>query len=272
MQTVLDLDGSLLVAVKKDVETMHLSVDPWTDAVRIVAPMRMPFYGIRLFALARLRWIRAQQQKSRELQREITRAYVSRESRYVWGRCCLLTVEEEDAAPSVQLTRAGLLLRVRPGANEVKREAVLEGWYRQLLRDAAPPVIAAWTSRLQVQVNGFYVRRMKTMWGSCNPAARTIRLDTELAEMPGECLDYVVLREMARLLAPVQRSRFLALMDSCMPTWRERLDLLRHLPARHEHWVAVTRSHEGPGPQHVADDGEGITVECRDGIETALGP
>jgi predicted metal-dependent hydrolase len=242
MQTLLMLDGEMLHVIKKDVEAVRLSVCPWSGLVTIVTPMRMAFYTAREFALARLGWIRHQQKRSRAQRRAITREYITRESRYVWGRCCLLTVEEKDAPPSVQLKHFRLLLRVRPGADEAKREAVMASWYRQLLKNAVRPLIAKWESRLHVTVNGFYVRRMTTMWGTHNAAARTIRLNTELATKPSECLDYIVLHEMVHLLAPTHCSESVALMDSLMPTWRETRDLLNRMPEPHEHWSPITVS------------------------------
>lgn len=80
------------------------------------------------------------------------------------------------------------------------------------------------------------VQQMKTKWGSCNPAAGTIRLNTELAKKPKECLEYIVLHEMVHLLEPTHGPRFLALMDRFMPTWRDTRGLLNRLPARHEQW------------------------------------
>jgi len=43
-------------------------------------------------------------------------------------------------------------------------------------------------------------KRMKTRWGSCNYRSNNIRLNTELAKKPPECLEYVVVHEMAHLL------------------------------------------------------------------------
>lgn len=70
--------------------------------------------------------------------------------------------------------------RRRPGANDATSEAVVAGWYRQLLKTAVTPLIAAWEPRLNVTVKWLFVQRMKTKWGSCNPTARTIRVHTEL--------------------------------------------------------------------------------------------
>ena len=80
------------------------------------------------------------------------------------------------------------------------------------------------------------MQQMKTKWGSCNPVARTLRLNTELAKKPRECLEYVVVHEMSHLLDPTHGPGFMALMDRRMPNWRETRALLNSLPATYERW------------------------------------
>lgn len=89
---------------------------------------------------------------------------------------------------------------------------------------------------LEVEVRRFYVQHMKTKWGGSSPDRRTIRLNTELAKKPPECLEYLVVHEMVHFLEPTHNDRFVALMDRFMPNWRSRRDLLNSLPVRHEEW------------------------------------
>ena len=85
-------------------------------------------------------------------------------------------------------------------------------------------------------VSRVFVQRMKTKWGSCNPTARHIRLNTELAKKPPECLEYIVVHEMLHLLEPTHNSRFIILMDRFMPKWQFYRQVLNRLPVRHETW------------------------------------
>jgi predicted metal-dependent hydrolase len=77
---------------------------------------------------------------------------------------------------------------------------------------------------------------MKTKWGSCNPVARTIRLNTELAKKPKECLEYIVVHELAHLIERHHDERFLAIMDKHMPRWRLRRQELNAGPLAQEAW------------------------------------
>jgi hypothetical protein len=129
-----------------------------------------------------------------------------------------------------------MLLRVRPQTGEDKRQALVEEWYRERLKEAVPPLLERWQPLLGVQVERFFVQRMKTKWGSCNHMARTIRLNTELTKKPADCLEYIVVHELVHLLEPTHNARFVALMDRFMPNWQFHRQALNRLPVRWEKW------------------------------------
>jgi len=114
---------------------------------------------------------------------------------------------------------------------------LLERWYREQIRKNAPRLIAKWERMMGVNVSDLYVQRMKTKWGSCSAPARTIRLNSELAKKPRECLEYIVVHEMVHLLERTHNRRFMTLMEQFMPRWRSHRELLNRLPVRREKWV-----------------------------------
>jgi len=222
--------------VQKDIKNVHLSVYPPQGKVRISAPLRMDLDTIRVFAISKLSWIKNQQKKLREQERETPREYLDRESHYLWGKRYLLKVVEKEAPPAITLKHIQMLLKVRPGTGLEKKQAILDEWYREQLKIAAAPLIAKWEPLIGVNVKKLFVQRMKTRWGSCNPENGSIRLNTELAKKPLECLEYLVVHEMTHLLEPTHNDRFMTLLESFMPKWRFFRDELNRLPVRHEDW------------------------------------
>ena len=236
MSTQLELGDITVDVVLKDIKNVHLSVYPPVGRVRIAAPLHMNSDTIRVFAISKLGWIKEQQKKFQEQQREIPREYLERESHYVWGKRYLLTIVEADQSPGVELTHSHMLLNIRPDTDDYKRQAIVEGWYREQLRAAAPVIISHWEPLMGVKVERFVVRRMKTKWGSCSPDTRGIRLNTDLAKKPREYLEYVIVHEMTHLLEPTHNKRFISLMDHFMPQWQLYREELNQLPVRHEQW------------------------------------
>jgi predicted metal-dependent hydrolase len=236
MMSQIRLGDIAVDVVLKDIKNVHLSVYPPTGRVRISAPKRMSIDTIRIFAISKLGWIREQQTKLREQERETPRDYVDRESHYLWGKRYLLSVSEKNEAPSIELIHGRMLFGVRPRTDAAKRQVLVEEWYREQLKEAVPPLLTRWQPRLGVRVEHFFVQRMKTKWGSCNHKARTIRLNTELAKKPTECLEYILVHEIAHILERHHNERFAALIDTLMPAWRLCRAELNRAPLAHEEW------------------------------------
>jgi predicted metal-dependent hydrolase len=223
--------------VLKDIKNIHLSVYPPIGRVRISAPSRLSLDTIRVFAISKLDWIKQQQKKLQTQERETPREYLDCESHYLWGKRYLLKIIEGNEAPSVALNQRWMLLRVRPGTDAQKKWAIMGSWYRQQLKETVPPLIARWEPLMGAKVERFFVQRMKTKWGSCNRRSRTLRLNTELAKKPRECLEYIVVHEMAHVPEATHNARFVTLMDQFMPQWRFYRDQLNRLPVSHEDWT-----------------------------------
>jgi predicted metal-dependent hydrolase len=229
--------GDIAIALKrKDIKHVHLSVHPPNGRVTLVTPMSTRPEVARAYAASKVGWIRDQQAKLRGQARETPRQFVERESHYLWGRRYLLSVREEEAKPSVRLTHRSITLTVRPGSSGAQRAAVMHEWHKSLLHEAVPELIRKWEPRLGVKVAGYFLQRMKTKWGSCNPRAQNIRLNTELVKKPKDLLEYVVVHEMLHLLEPTHSERFLTLLAKHFPAWREARAELNELPLGAETW------------------------------------
>src|SRR5205807_484256 len=104
------------------------------------------------------------------------------------------------------------------------------------IKQAVPPLIAKWKPLIGVKVVRFYAQRMKTKWGSCRQESGSIRLNTELAKKPPQCLEYIVVHEMVHLVERTHNERFTALMDQSLPHWRVLRTELNRWPLTHEDW------------------------------------
>lgn len=226
----IELGGVVIALTRKAVRHVHLTVHPPTGRVTLVAPPGTRLEVARAYAISKLDWIRRQRSQLAQQARETPRQFVERESHWVWGRRYLLSISEAEAKTGVSLTHRRLTLQVRPGATAEQRAHVLHTWHKAQLRAVVPGLIAQWERRLGVQVSGYFLQRMKTRWGSCNPSRGHIRLNTELVKKPRDLLEYVVVHEMLHLLAPRHDERFIALLDLHFPAWQEARAELNALP------------------------------------------
>lgn len=145
-------------------------------------------------------------------------------------------MEEIAGAPEIELKHSKMILRIRPGTSHEKKQEILDAWHRENLKEVAATLITKWAVLMDVEVARVHVQKMKTKWGSCSPSRNSIRLNTDLAKKPPECLEYIVVHEMVHLLEPTHNARFIVLMDRFMPKWRFYKDQLNRLPVSHENW------------------------------------
>jgi len=232
----IELGDMTVDVIHKDIKNIHLSVYPPNGRVRISAPLRMDLETIRLFSISKLAWIRRQQAKLNNQKRETRREYIPRESHYYLGERYLLKIIEHENAPKVILKRNTIELYVRKGTSFLQREAILQAWYRDQLRELLPRYIELLEKKLHVKVTEFGIRKMKTKWGTCSANAKRIWLNTELAKKPIESIEYVLVHEMVHLLERKHNERFIAYMDKFLPQWKYRREELNRSALGHVDW------------------------------------
>ena len=234
----IDVGGTHVEVVRKDIKNLHIGVYPPSGRVRVAAPLRLDDDAVRLAVISRLGWIRRRQAEFERQERQSQRDFVTGESHYFEGRRYRLDVVEGRRRPGVRLVNnSRMALQVRPGADREEREAVLHRWYRRQLRGRLPPLLAKWEPEVGERVAEVRIRKMKTRWGTCTAVARRIWLNLELAKKPPSCLDYVLVHEMVHLIERTHNDRFRCLMDALMPQWRTHRDELNQAPLAHEDWT-----------------------------------
>ena len=229
--------GAITVdVIQKNIGNVHLSVYPPTGRVRIAAPERMNLDTIRIYAISKLSWIKKQQTRFKNQERETPREYISRESHYYNGKRYLLKVIEKEEPPKVILKSGRIELHVRPNTSREKKQIILEEWYRVRLKQSVEEYISLWETKMKVKVSAFGIKKMKTKWGSCNREAKRIWINLELAKKPPQCVEYISVHEMVHLLERKHNKRFIALMNNYLPKWRMYKEELNRLPVSHAEW------------------------------------
>ncbi len=223
---------------RKDIKNLHISVMPPDGQVRVSAPDAMTNTAIRMAVIHRIPWIRRQQAAFAKQERQSTREMVNGETHYLWGRRYRLEVIELDDLKSqtVKLKSGKLILTVNKGLSDEVKIKLLSEYYRGRLKARAPDLIDKWSKKTGVTISDWQIQKMKTKWGSCNIEEGNIRLNLDLAKKPLPCLEYIILHELLHFKERQHNDRFKALLDTYMPDWRSRRDLLNQMPLGQENW------------------------------------
>jgi len=207
--------------IKKDIKNMHLSVLPPDGKVRVSAPNNLSDESIIMFVKTKLGWIKKQQEKFELQPRQSEREYVSGETLYVWGHQYFLQVEYNQKKNSLVLVGNKAILSVRKESTVKQREKFVNEWYRSLLKTEVEKYLPKWEAITGLYCDSWQSKYMTTKWGTCNTSTRKIWLNLQLAKKPIECLEYVILHELAHLKVKNHGPDFVAILDLHMPYWRE---------------------------------------------------
>ena len=205
----------------KDIKNIHLTVYPPDARVHISAPMSMQLDSIRLYIITKLEWINKRIEMIRNQARQTEREYVSGENHYYKGIRYRLNVIYQQAPPVVLINGTQFIdLYVREGSAIDKRAEIMREWYRAELKDTLKPMVEKWEELLLVKAKCWEVKQMKTLWGSCNHKTQRIIFNLELIKKPTHCIEYIVAHEMTHLVERLHNSKFTAILDTHIPTWR----------------------------------------------------
>jgi predicted metal-dependent hydrolase len=208
--------------VKKDIKNIHVGVYPPNGRVRVAAPFQTTDETIKLLVISKMPWIKKQQLKYNEQERQTKREYISGESHYFVGNRYRLNVIQTDAKPRIEIKRKTRIdMHIQPQTPLQKRERLMDNFYRSELKKQIPALVSKWQEITGLQTKEIKIKKMKTKWGTCNPKQQRVWLNLELAKKPLRCLEYVLVHEMAHLKEKHHNEQFELLLKSYLPQWNQ---------------------------------------------------
>ena len=230
--------GDLIIdVVQKNIKNLHLSVYPPDGKIKVAAPDKMDLDSIRIYVISKLGWIRKQQSKFLNQERESVREFINRESHYFLGKRYLLNIIESEAPSKIEIKYKTLNLYVRPNSDLLKKKELLDEWYRNQLRQILKKIVVKWEERIGIKIEELYIKKMRTKWGSCNIESKRIWINLELAKKDIECIEYILVHEMVHFLERNHNNNFIAYMNRFLPEWKVIRDTLNKAPVSHIDWA-----------------------------------
>lgn len=108
-------------------------------------------------------------------------------------------------------------------------QALFQRWWRKQALEELIQRVDHWYPIIEkygISKPRVYVRRMKTLWGSCSAERGAVTFNLFLIKAKEACIDYVVLHELTHFLYPNHSKLFYAFLSNYMPDWKERKRIL----------------------------------------------
>lgn len=143
------------------------------------------------------------------------------------GRSLKLEIQSHAWKNRAVVSGDTLYLFLRADASTEEKEKLIQTWKKESLRKEVARRLPVWEKKTGLYCSCWQIRDMKTRWGTCNVKTRKIWLSLQLTNLGPECLEYVILHELAHLYEPSHNARFKAYLDSQMPEWRQIQESMR---------------------------------------------
>lgn len=231
-QTALKLHGLTINLQFKLVKNITLRIKE-NGGIFLTAPVGMSISEVQQFLESKEQWLRQKLQLVLQAQQKQEKKYSMGELPFdgqhvwLWGKrlpARFLLSGKKHGTYEVQADVVNFYYRIE--LNNEAKCAFVEFFYKQELAGRGEQLLQAWEKKMGVRHTGLKVHRMKTRWGSCNVRTGSINLNTLLACWPEECLEYIVVHELAHLQEANHSPRFHAIVERYLPEWRERKKLL----------------------------------------------
>lgn len=183
-------------------------------SVRVSAPYGTPQSLMENFLVQKQPWIEAQQKCLPPVPH-----YLDGETLPLWGRAYTLRVRTGKRR-SLRLIGDEAVLCVTADDTEARRRETVMAFYRKALQGELALRVPQWEERTGLNCKSCQAYDMSTRFGSCSVRSAALRFSLQLASFPPDCLDYVILHELAHLLYPNHGAAFQAYLDVYMPAWR----------------------------------------------------
>lgn len=206
--------------IRKNIKNMHLYVLYPDGKVRVSAPVQLSEEKIIDFINSRIDWIKEQQAKFNSEPTLSPITYSSNDQIVIFGDSYILEVIESKSN-KFDFFNGRALLYCKKSSTEEQRRAIVEKSLRKALCEKAEPIFERWEKLTCLKADSFQIKKMKTRWGTCNPQTKKIWLNLELATKKNECIEYVILHELAHLRIHNHGNDFIAFMNYYMPNWKE---------------------------------------------------
>ena len=215
-ETVVDIS-------RKNIKNVHLKV--FRDfKVTLSVPSEVTSEWILEFLSSKTDWIEKQLRKYRQSSGYNNLVGIkSGTSTQLLGKDRRILKKKSDKNYVVE-DEKNIILYLKDIDDQEQHQKLLEKWWRakayEVYTNEIDDIYNRIFKKYGIESPKLYIKKMKTMWGSCTPSKNKITLNEYLLKADLRCIQYVVLHELTHLLYPYHNRDFYDFLTIQMPNWK----------------------------------------------------
>ncbi len=199
--------------------------------IYLSCPIKMKLEDIEKVLIQKSCWIIKQQMKLKK--------YYSEKEQYEFkngGKVYLLgKLYELIVVPSksnfIEIMDTKIKIYVKE--NYIQNTEYIKRYYERYLKEKAFDMYINLVKKYQKEMSKYVksfpqiqIKKLKTRWGSCTPGENKVTFNLSLIKAPIECIEYVVVHELAHFKYQNHSKNFYNIVELYIPDWKERRKLL----------------------------------------------
>ncbi len=215
---------------RKKIKNMNLRVNRNLEIVLSI-PMRHPINKAKDFIVQKYGWIQRQQiVLLKYVEEQETEVFNDGDLLYLLGEKYVIKLVK-DKSNKVTVGEENVEIHIKERYFESKN--YIKKTYEEWLKKFAIPIFGEQVQKYQLIMKNekiifpdVEVRKMRRRWGCCFPNVGKVVFNLNLIKVPMECIEYVVIHELAHFKYANHSRNFYDLVEKYMPEWKKRKMIL----------------------------------------------
>lgn len=205
---VITLDTIEIEVTKKKMKNLRIRVTAPQGRVLVSAPLRMKDGEIISVLKEKLDWIKSAVQKAQTADIPQQRSEEERLSNLLK----ILSEVSKNPEYRTEIDESALKAALRGGLSADKSAEII-------LKAKLSRLVPLWEKQTGLYCSAWKIKKVKSYWGKCSFQTRELTFNLSLAEKTDDCIEYVVLHELAHIRYPNHGKDFKAFLSKYMPQW-----------------------------------------------------
>lgn len=208
---------------KKRIKNIYLRVNR-RGQITLTMPYRTTIEYAKEFIFKKRLWLNKQLEKQ-IVEERLPVNIIEREGIILYKGKPLTIKYIKDKVNNVVLLDEEININIKDNNDQMMKEKVLRNWWRNEAFKTFDFLVDRWLDILKYDKNlkpTIIIRKMKSLWGSCNKKNNKITFNEYLLKAPIESIEYVVLHELAHLKYFNHGKEFYNFISSFMPDYKQR--------------------------------------------------
>ncbi|MEI0538095.1 SprT family zinc-dependent metalloprotease [Brachyspira pulli] len=217
----------------KRIKNIYIRVKPDLN-IYVTAPKRVTKKYIYELIEKRKDWIEEKKEdiKKKSIYDISKKELVSGDEIYYLGRRYLLKVvksREENIILDGKMMYMYINIKEKEefkNSDIRRKHNLLDIWYKKEALKLFDTLLKKYCSIMNLEINSFTVKKLKSKWGSCDVIKKHITFNLELMKYPQSAVEYIVIHELAHLIEANHSKRFHNIVSLYMPEWKKEKKIL----------------------------------------------